>query len=244
MPVTADQPAPYAPAKAVLDLIGRHRNKGLPTPVDADVLARAGIPASLISRTLQALQTLDLIDENGAPSQVLEGIRLAQETDYKQRLADWLNGAYADALAFVDPASADESQIRDAFRNYKPIGQQSRMVTLFIGLFDAAGIGPEKQRSLSRKPPSSSPAKPTRNPPKPNGGPTVHQHMITGALPPPLAGLLAGLPQDGQGWSKTKRDQFMVTFEAVLDFCFPVISKEQSEPEPATPSEKGMAGFQ
>ncbi len=43
MPVSIDQPVPYAPASALLDLIERHRNKGLPSVVDADVLLRAGI---------------------------------------------------------------------------------------------------------------------------------------------------------------------------------------------------------
>lgn len=55
MPVTVDQPAPYAPASAILDLIERHRNKGLPAMVDADALGRAGVSDSLIPRTLQAL---------------------------------------------------------------------------------------------------------------------------------------------------------------------------------------------
>src|SRR5437879_1673208 len=121
MPVTPDAPAPYAPASAIIELIKRHRNRGLPSPVNSDVLARAGVSSSLIARTLQALQALDLIDESGAPTATLEGIRLAPETESKQRLADWLRATYADALQFVDPATASESEVRDAFRNYIPI---------------------------------------------------------------------------------------------------------------------------
>ena len=37
----------------------------------------------------------------------------------------------------------------DAFRSYKPVGQQARMVTLFMGLFAAAGVRPESKRSRS-----------------------------------------------------------------------------------------------
>ena len=144
MPVTADRPAPYAPPTAVLDLITRHRNKGLPSPINAEVLQRAGVSDSLIPRTLQALQTLDLINEDGSPSEVLEGLRRAPEAEYQQRLVDWLNGAYADALAFVDPSVDGDVKVRDAFRHYRPVGQQSRMVTLFTGLFSAAGVAPEK----------------------------------------------------------------------------------------------------
>ena len=49
-----------ATARAILDLIERYRERGLTSPINADVLARAGIPTSLIPRTVQALQTLDL----------------------------------------------------------------------------------------------------------------------------------------------------------------------------------------
>ena len=150
MAVTQGKPAPYAPASAILALIERHRNKGLPVPVNADVLGRASISKSLIPRTLQAMQTLDLIDEDGKPTPILEGLRLAPETEFLHRMTEWLNAAYSDALTFVDPATDDEGRIRDAFRSYNPVGQQSRMVALFTGLFKAAGGAPV-QRSTSRK---------------------------------------------------------------------------------------------
>lgn len=224
MPVTADQPAPYAPASAVLGLIDRHRNKGLPSPVDADVLARAGISASLIARTLQALLALDLITEDGKPSPVLEGLRLAPEAEFKQRMVEWLNHAYADALQYVDPATADETQIRDAFRSYKPVGQQNRMVSLFSGLFAGAGVAPEKQRTVPvrklvlKRPASTAPRPAASTPLK-----AVNVAAFANpGLPPALSGLLASLPTDGGGWTKADRDRFVATFGAVLDFCFPV----------------------
>lgn len=144
MPVTTDAPAPYAPASAVLEIISRYRAKGLPTPINGEVLSRAGISKSLIQRTLYALQSLDLVDDKGQPTNTLESLRLAPEAEYKQQLTSWLTAAYADILIYIDPQTADEVAIRDAFRSYTPVGQQARMVTLFIGLFAAAGIGPEK----------------------------------------------------------------------------------------------------
>ena len=151
MPVTTDKPGPYAPASVVLDLIERHRSKGLPAPVNKDVLARAGVPDSLNARTLQALTVLDLLDAAGNPTEIFEGLRRSPEAEFQKRLHDWLTVAYADALKFVDPAGASESSIRDAFRHYNPVGQQTRMVTLFTGLFKAAGSGPEKPKVTSRK---------------------------------------------------------------------------------------------
>jgi hypothetical protein len=227
MAVTNDKPAPYATTSALLDLISRHRSRGLPSPVNAEVLGRAGVSDSLIPRTLIAMQTLDLIDENGQPTSTFESIRLAPEAEYKQRLEEWLNSAYADVILFVNPGTDDEVKVRDAFRSYQPISQQPRMVSLFLGLYEAAGIAPEK---------SSQPRTARSTTPRPRAASVSpaakinHRKTLTNSgspdIPAPLAGLLASLPQDANGWSKVQRDKFVTTFGAVLDFCFPIIEDE------------------
>lgn len=231
MSVMIDQPAPYAPASAVLELIERHRNKGLPPIVDADVLLRAGVSDSLVPRTLQALKTLDLLDVDGKPSAVFEGIRLAPTVEYQQRLTEWLNAAYADALSYVDPATADEVVIRDAFRKYIPTGQQGRMVTLFMGLFTAAGVMPPRQKQTPPKKAGSNGATPKVA--KARTEDKV-QHLRDGfrkdqtpqfqpgGLPPAVAGLIATLPIDGGYWTQERRDQFVMTLGAVLDYTFKI----------------------
>lgn len=247
MAVTSDKPTPYAPASVILDLLQRHRAKGLPQPINADVLGRAGVAESLIPRTLQALQRLDLIDDDGKPSEVFEGIRKAPESEYKQRLVEWLNSAYADVIQFVDPAKDDDTAIRDAFRNYIPVGQQERMVSLFTSLYAAAGVGrPEKAATSSRQ---RAPTPRPRNP----GGPVGWEKVIRSAkaareaatqaagVPEPVAGMLSRLPVEGQGWTKEKRDAFMTTFGAVLDFCFPIISATDDEIETKTATDQKSA---
>jgi Family of unknown function (DUF5343) len=89
---------------------------------------------------------------------VFEGLRLVPEAEYKARMGEWLTAAYADALKFVDPATATETQVRDAFRGYKPVGQQDRMVSLFLGLFEAAGIAPERKKKKPSPKPQNGPA--------------------------------------------------------------------------------------
>lgn len=233
MAVTPEQPAPYAPSSAVLEIVNRFRDRGLPTPITGEVLARAGISDSLLPRTLQALQALDLIDGDGRPTQILDGIRRAPQAEYEQRLREWLTAAYADALQFIDPATADEVAVRDAFRNYNPVGQQGRMVSLFTNLWRAAGVGPDKDRSAPRKAPAVSgkprvtPAKPIRQPPARDDGKGAQQQSNSGGLPPALAGLLASLPSADVGWTQQSRDRFVQTFGAVLDFCFPIITEEE-----------------
>lgn len=241
MAVTRDRPAPYAPAKTVLDLIGRYRDRGLPTPVDSDVLARAGVPESLIPRTLQALQTLDLIEADGCPSAALEGLRLAPEPEFKARLAEWLQTAYADAFTFVDPTKDDETRVRDAFRSYIPVGQQTRMVSLFLGLCAAAGLRPEKASSSRASParPRSapSPGRPaapktaTAKPPvKPSARSSTRSSTSTTStptgLPASVTGLLQHLP-NGNGWTQAERDNWLSTFKVVVEFAFPIVEPEE-----------------
>ena len=227
MPVTVDQPAPYAPASALLEMVKRHRSKGLQAPIDADVLARSGISDSLIPRTLQAMRTLDLIEENGAPTEIFEGLRLAPEAEYQQRLAEWLTAAYADALAYVDPETADEVAIRDAFRKYTPTGQQDRMVTLFTGLFTAAGVRPERERAAPKIKAGVRPHKAVHSHTtkqlgrSPTPAATIVQ-SVAPKLPPALAGLLATLPHEGGSWSQPQRDKFMNAFGVLLDYTFSI----------------------
>ena len=102
MAVTAKSAAPYAPASAITDLIDRYRNRGLGKPLNAEVhQARAGVSDSLIPRTLQALQTLDLIDEAGNPTETLESLRRAAEPDFKNQMGAWISRAYEDMLLYV-----------------------------------------------------------------------------------------------------------------------------------------------
>jgi hypothetical protein len=236
MPVTAETAAPYAPASAVLEIIQRHRDKGLPPVVDSAVLERSGISHSLVPRTLQALETLDLIGADGRPTSIFESIRLAPESDYQIRLAEWLSTAYADALAFVDPATATENQIRDAFRHYKPVGQQSRMATLFLGLYAAAGVSADRQRAKrQRSEKSATPNSPSIGAPAvKRGHPQQERQLVLESnLPAPVGGLLTKLPRQGNGWTRQQRDKFMTAFGAVLDLCFPIVTKGEREEEPS-----------
>ncbi|GJL83409.1 MAG: hypothetical protein DHS20C01_30430 [marine bacterium B5-7] len=231
MAVTSEVSAPYAPASGMLDIINRYRHRGMQSPINAEVLGRAGISDSLISRTLQALLVLDLIDEEGNPTDTFEGIRLSPEEEYKQRLQEWLRSAYADVFSYVDPMEDDDTKIRDAFRTYKPMGQQNRMVSLFIGLCEAAGLREEVKTERKKLKASKNTS---------NNGKTVFTRTRSKKVPPKneaadhfsqmpsaIAGLMKSLPTEGQGWQKERRDQFLVTFGTVLDFCFPIIEKQE-----------------
>jgi hypothetical protein len=232
MPVTAAKPGPYSPAATVIEVLNRSRARGLPTPVNVENLARIGVPESLASRVLYSLIALDLIDESGAPTAILENLRLAPEAEYKKRQEDWLKSAYADIFAIVDPTNVDEVHVRDAFRGYQPVGQQSRMVTLFLGLCANAGMIPEKAPSATRPRAPSAPRAPV-TPAQRQGINRVQTKIInnaknaTSGLPPALSGLLEALPDSSVGWTKADRDRFYSTFGTVLDFCIPIRTAAQ-----------------
>jgi Family of unknown function (DUF5343) len=231
MAVTADKPVPYAPTSAILEVIDRYRNRGLPSLITAEVLGRSGITDSLIPRVLQTLRTLDLIDEEGKASATLDGLRLAAETDYQKRLEAWLKTAYADVFSFVDPTKDGDTRIRDAFRSYQPAAQQARMVSLFTGLCAAAGL-------ISEKPASERPSRPAtprpRTPMATSASSRAHNSVPASktafanayGLPPAIAGLVESLPSPETGWTAAERDKFLTTFKAVLDFAIPVVTKK------------------
>lgn len=236
--------APYAPPKTVISLIDRYRNRGLQTPLDLGVLTRAGVSESLAPRTLQALKLLDLIDEAGNPMQALEALRLARTEEYKQRFAEFLRGAYSEVFSFVDPSEDDDEAIRDAFRSYLPHGQQGRMVTLFLGLAAHAGLRSEATNGSGREAPAprrTAPPPPRRrsSAPLPQAAPVQSVQAAPersasplpagGSLPPAVTGLLLSLPPEGEGWSQSKRERFLATFAAVLDFVYPIEPEEQQK---------------
>lgn len=226
MAVTTANPAPYAPPSAILDVIDRFRNRGLQTPFTAEVLTRAGVSDSLVPRTLQALQTLELIGPDGAPTETLEQLRRAKEADLQGQLAAWIQSVYADVLSFVEPGG-DETDIRDAFRSYNPVGQQPRMVALFMGLCRAAGLRSSEQtresrpRPAARKQAAASAAGTRRDKAPPPQAKAPHTTM-PGGMPPALSGLLNSLPLESGQWTTAEREKFVRTFEAVLDFCFAI----------------------
>src|SRR4051812_19365886 len=107
MALVSGSSAPYTPAAPVVNLIKRVRDKGLTFPVTQDVLLRAGVAESLLGRTFQALQLLELIDDKGQPTEIFQKLRAVPEKDYKTTLALWLKQVYAEVFSFADPAAED-----------------------------------------------------------------------------------------------------------------------------------------
>jgi hypothetical protein len=225
MAIRSDGPAPYGPPGTIIRLIEGFRDRGLATPFTGDVLARAGVSGSLINRTLQSLRQLELIDDDGAPTEQFEVLRRARgDEEYKARLAEWVEGVYADVLQFADPRTDAPERVAEAFRGYTPAGQRSRMVTLMLGLFDYAGLidAPKRPVVTSSPRPIANRLAGAQRRPKP-----APKQQVVGSdggsdLPPALLGLLREVPRNGDGWTQAKRDNFLRAFTAVLDYSVPI----------------------
>jgi Family of unknown function (DUF5343) len=153
--------APYAPPKAVIDIITTYRDRDMRKPFDVGVLMQAGVSESLAPRTLQALKILDIIDSEGNPTPIFEKVVRSSEQEFRDGLADHFSQAYADVFSFADPATNDLGRLRDAFRGYSPRGQQERMITLFLGLLEFAGVDISAARA-SMRPKTEGPTKPKK----------------------------------------------------------------------------------
>lgn len=188
MALTPEVSAPYAPKAAIIGLLEKNRNTGLPDVIDKETLSRLGISDSLLDRAFQTLLVLDLIDEDGAQTEALRGLRAAPESEYQTRLAEWLNHAYRDIIQIADPSEGNEISVRDAFRTYSPQSQIDRMVSLFTGLYALAGIWPQVAKAVSKPAststkaaPKASPAKrqgKVRNQPPPPPAPTISEKAL------------------------------------------------------------------
>lgn len=223
-------PAPYAPPQAVLDVIKRYRDHGLSTPFTTDVLERAGVTPSLSPRTLQALKLLGLLDADGHPTEDMHGLEKSTSDEFGPLLAGVVKQAYADVFSFADPESDPYERIEDAFRTYTPKGQRVRMVTLFLGLCEAAGIktpagskrrgGESKNQTVRLRPATM---RETAQPIRPSRAPARRARASSEAdLPAAVAGLLQSLPNSREGWTSDQRDKFLAAFASVLDFSYPI----------------------
>lgn len=230
MPITPNAPAPYTSAPALLKVIEGYRNRGLQTPFSVDVLIKANVSEALAPRTMQALELLDLVDEGGNPTETLEALRRAPETEYRERFADFLRSAYAEVFAFADPREDSRERIRDAFRDFTPRGQQERMVSLFLALCAYAGL-------IEAPPPAVRAASAVRRSQKQIQRGTTTRRVGSAAsteavarirpatTPPPdrhpfVVGLIQSLPEVGSVWPDQKRDDWVQAAMAVFNMIY------------------------
>lgn len=170
---------PYASPENIVRVLGRVRKGGV-RRIDGDFLTQIGIGDGMIARTLRTLAFLGLIADDGSLTPLFEEYVVAGEDDAKAVLQGAVRKAYDVIFRAVDPATDDRAKIHTAFRTMQPSGQWGRMVTLFLGLCQAAGI-------TVKEPPSNRPGKdaPPKDKPRPGAGGRGARPPPRTATPPP-----------------------------------------------------------
>jgi hypothetical protein len=148
-----DEYMPYAPAAPLLDVLRRIREGRLAEPVTLDSLAQVGIAEGNAPRVLNALRFMGLVDEDGRRTEQSDRLRRATTEEYPAALAEIVQSVYARVLQVVNPATASDIQLNDAFRPFEPSGQRPKMVALFQALAREATLlpgGPVERRPRVR----------------------------------------------------------------------------------------------
>ena len=236
LPVADEDYAPYAAFKNINDVIVRYRQRDLPNPLTASELERLGVSSGMTARTLRALRFLGLTDDSGYRQEPFERLKKVTTEEYPQQLAEIVRASYLPIFQIVDPAADSDTALADAFRRYEPSAQRERMIALFRGLCQAAGIMPKESRP-------SSPPRRTSVPPAPKAKPAATpatQAQESASRQPTehrdddgrdyrlISALIQQLPRDGR-WSKAKRDRWLLAMTSAVDLLFEV-TEDRSDP--------------
>src|SRR3954451_17595978 len=123
MAIIHEGPAPYAPTANVVRAIDHYREKA-PAFMSKELLMRLGYPEAYANRTLRALRMLDLVTDDGTPTDAFKELQRASDAEFVTRVEQVVRPVCAEVFEAVDPATASESRIETAFRFYSPQAQR------------------------------------------------------------------------------------------------------------------------
>ena len=226
--------APYASAESVRKVIQRWRERGLPLPLTAQGLEQIQVPATMTGPTLRALLFLGLIDEGGDITPSFDRLRRANSEEYPEQLAEIVRSAYLPVFTIVDPTQDPEDRVGDAFRRYDPANQRGKMLRLFWGLCQEAGIIPEEKKRKRASPPRTktlvSTAQPrtessTTQQPAPRSAERSAEPTDQSLDLRLISAIVQQLPRNWR-WTQRKRDIWLQTMTSAVDLLVDVVEAD------------------
>lgn len=197
--------APYAPLASVRKILEAIRGGG-EGPWTSDACASTGVTGSMVPRTLNSLEALDIVDTRGNLTESARALLGTSGAEYTAALERIVRGAYSDILARVDPATASAADISRAFEGFEPKAQQDKMISLFRGLAAECDLSSARRR---------------RTPSRETGALTgTRAHGLPGDLSP-VEAVLRQLPPSRR-WTKERRDAWVTAMTSVVDLLYAV----------------------
>ena len=234
--------APYAAISNVMEVINRKREHGLSAPLNPSVLESISIPKGNASRTLQTLNFLGLIDEDGTQTELFNQLGRAGEAndEYRSILEKIIRHSYRKVFEIVDPAQAADTAINDAFRQFGPETQRARMLTFFLGMCEQAGITQPNSRERRNRTGSSSRSPSQRNRSRSsqpsatiaasNADETSSRRVADADTEYRLVfAVMQQLPSDRQ-WTADRRQKWLAAVEAAVDLMVDVVEEPRQVP--------------
>jgi len=142
---------PYGPFAHLEAFLERIRARNLPGVVDTDFLNLVQIPRDRQGLLREALEFLNLVDEEGAPTAVLRRYAGTTEEEAQGVLQEALRSAYASDFEQIDPTKDSQAEMRNWFQRYEPRSATAKMVTFYLGACRQAGIevqDPPRERKI------------------------------------------------------------------------------------------------
>lgn len=220
---------PYMSFKTLNSFVDRLNSSTTPPVIDKSVLSN--MSGSGRSALMSALRYLQLVDGEDVVQDSLRNLVKAYKTDtWKAVLYDTLKGPYNEIVKDLDLKTGTDAQLQKAFKINGGVEghMQINAIRFYLSFLKEAGIPYSPHFGMRRATPKSATRKikPHRTSGKMKPPPLNDDGALSG-LPAPIIGLLKTLPAINTGWTKDRRELFLTTFGAVMDFCYPIVEAEQ-----------------
>lgn len=234
--------APYTSIGNMLLILGRIRKGWVPNQIDKGEMEKVGITASNANRTIAALEYLGLTNEDNRTTDTWKAIATSTTNDYPKVLEGILRNAYPSIFEIhPNPADATDVEIGNAFAKSEPLNQRGRMVSLFRGLCQEAGLIKGEPLTRERKPTTKQTTQKatSKNGDEKTTEPEKHKNWAEAFEPinhslkwyNDLATLMARLPDPANPkWTLQEKERWLAALQAMLDLLIEEVETKESKP--------------